>query len=316
MRIGIDTMGGDFIPQNPLEGVALALPNLPADVEIVLVGDPQRLQAEAPRYGVPLNEQVQVLAATQVIGMDENPSRAVVQKSDSTINVGIQALKEGQLDAFVSAGNTGAVVAASVLKLGNLPGVSRPTLGAFYPYGDNQYSLICDVGANVDCKPEHLVQFALIGTVYMRTVMGIPHPRVALLNIGEEPSKGNILAQQAYALLQENPLINFVGNAEGRVLPKGFADIYVTDGFVGNILLKFGESIYELLREKVPPSPILERLNYENIGGLPFLGTRGNVIIGHGLSSPKAFRNMIFRALVIARARLSEKIAEAFQTYA
>ncbi len=316
MRIGIDTMGGDFIPQNPLEGVALALPNLPADVEIVLVGDPQRLQAEAPRYGIPLNEQVQVLAATQVIDMDENPSRAVVQKSDSTINVGIQALKEGQLDAFVSAGNTGAVVAASVLKLGNLPGVSRPTLGAFYPYGDNQYSLICDVGANVDCKPEHLVQFALIGTVYMRTVMGIPHPRVALLNIGEEPSKGNILAQQAYALLQENPLINFVGNAEGRVLPKGFADIYVTDGFVGNILLKFGESIYELLREKVPPSPILERLNYENIGGLPFLGTRGNVIIGHGLSSPKAFRNMIFRALVIARARLSEKIAEAFQTYA
>lgn len=316
MRIGIDTMGGDFIPQNPLQGVALALPHLPAEVEIVLVGDPQILNEEAPRYGIKLNGQVQVLSATQVIEMHENPSRAVVQKSDSTINVGIQALKEGQIDAFISAGNTGAIVAASVLKLGNLPGVSRPTLGAFYPYGDNQYSLICDVGANVDCKPEHLVQFALIGTVYMRAVMGLPNPRVALLNIGEEPSKGNLLAQQAYALLRENPLINFVGNAEGRVLPKGFADIYVTDGFVGNILLKFGESLYELLREKVPPSPILERLNYENIGGLPFLGTRGNVIIGHGISSPKAFRNMILRALAITQARLSEKIAEAFQTYA
>ncbi len=316
MRIGIDTMGGDFIPQNPLQGAALALPHLPADVEIVLIGDPQILKEEGPRYGIKINGQVQILSATQVIGMHENPSRAVVQKSDSTINVGIQALKEGEIDAFLSAGNTGAIVAASVLKLGNLPGVSRPTLGAFYPYGDNQYSLICDVGANVDCKPEHLVQFALIGTVYMRAVMGIPNPRVALLNIGEEPSKGNLLAQQAYALLQENPLIHFVGNAEGRVLPKGFADIYVTDGFVGNILLKFGESLYELLREKVPPSPILERLNYENIGGLPFLGTRGNVIIGHGISSPKAFRNMILRALAIAQARLSEKIAEAFRAYA
>ena len=316
MRIGIDTMGGDFIPQNPLQGVALALPQLPAEVEIVLVGDPELLKEEAPRHGVKLDGQVRVLRATQVISMHENPSRAVVQKSDATINVGIQALKEGQIDAFISAGNTGAIVAASVLKLGNLPGVSRPTLGAFYPYGDNQYSLICDVGANVDCKPEHLVQFALIGTVYMRAVMGIPNPRVALLNIGEEPSKGNLLAQQAYALLQENPLINFVGNAEGRVLPKGFADIYVTDGFVGNILLKFGESLYELLREKVPPSPILERLNYENIGGLPFLGTRGNIIIGHGISSPKAFHNMILRALAIVQARLSEKIAEAFQAYA
>ena len=316
MRIGIDAMGGDFIPQNPLQGVALALPALPSEVEIVLIGEPELLKREAPCYGITLNGQVYVLPASQVIGMEENPARAVVQKSDSTINVGIQAIKEGQIDAFISAGNTGAVVAASVLKLGNLPGVSRPTLGAFYPYGDNHYSLICDVGANVDCKPEHLVQFALLGTVYMRAVMGIPNPRVALLNIGEEPSKGNLLAQQAYALLQENPYIHFVGNAEGRVLPKGFADVYVTDGFVGNILLKFGESLYELLREKVPPNPVLERLNYENIGGLPFLGTRGNIIIGHGISSPKAFRNMIFRALTIAKANLSERIAEAFRAYA
>lgn len=316
MRIGIDTMGGDFIPQNPLQGVALVLSSLPPEVEVVLIGDPKCLEAEAPRYGLSFNGQVRILPATQVIGMDENPSRAVVQKADSTINVGIQALKEGQIDAFISAGNTGAVVAASVLKLGNLPGVSRPTLGAFYPYGDNQYSLICDVGANVDCKPEHLVQFALLGSVYMRAVMGVPNPRIALLNIGEEPSKGNLLAQQAYALLQENPHIHFVGNAEGRVLPKGFADVYVTDGFVGNILLKFGESLYELLREKVPPNPVLERINYENIGGLPFLGAKGNVIIGHGISSPKAFRNMIFRALTVIQARLSERIAEAFQAYA
>lgn len=316
MRIAIDAFGGDFAPENPLKGILLALDELPADVDIWLVGRPDEIERTAARTGLPIREPIHILPASEVIGMDENPSRSIVQKPDSSIAVGIQALKEGKVDAFISAGNTGAVVAASVLKLGNLPGVSRPTLGAFYPYGENQYSLICDVGANVDCKPEHLVQFAQLGTVYMREVMGIPHPRVALLNIGEEPSKGNLLAQQAYALLRQHPDINFAGNAEGRVLHRGFADVYVTDGFVGNILLKFGESLYELLREKVPSNPILERLNYENIGGLPFIGTQGNVIIGHGISSPKAFRNMIRTAQTIIQARLTEKIASAFRAHA
>ncbi|MCS6895227.1 MAG: phosphate acyltransferase PlsX [Bacteroidia bacterium] len=316
MRIAIDGFGGDFAPHNPLQGVLLSLNELPVDTEIWLVGRPAELEQGARRIGLPLNGNVRLLPASEVIEMDENPVRSIVQKSDSSIAVGIQALKERKVDAFISAGNTGAVVAASVLKLGNLPGVSRPTLGAFYPYDENKYSLICDVGANVDCKPEHLVQFAHLGTVFMREVFGISTPRVALLNIGEEPSKGNLLAQQAYALLQQNPHIHFVGNAEGRVLNKGFADVYVTDGFVGNILLKFGESLYELLREKVPSTPVLERLNYENVGGLPFIGAQGNVIIGHGISSPKAFRNMIRTAISIVQARLTEKIAAAFEAHA
>jgi len=316
MRIAVDVFGGDFAPQNPLRGVLLALDELPADIEIWLVGKPHEIEQEARKIGLPLNGNVHILPASEVIDMHENPSRSIVQKPNSSIAVGIHALKQGQADAFISAGNTGAIVAASVLKLGNLPGVSRPTLGALYPYSENQYSLICDVGANVDCKPEHLVQFAQLGTVYMKEVMGVERPRVALLNIGEEPSKGNLLAQQAYALLQQNPHIHFVGNAEGRVLNQGFADVYVTDGFVGNILLKFGESLYELLREKVPYNPILERLNYENIGGLPFIGAQGHVIIGHGISSPKAFRNMIRTAVAIVEARLTEKIASAFQLHA
>lgn len=316
MRIAIDAFGGDYAPQNPLQGVFLTLDEIPAHAEIWLVGKPAEIEQGARRIGLPLNGSVRILPATEVVDMHENPSRSIVQKPDSSIAVGIQALKEGKVDAFISAGNTGAVVAASVLKLGNLPGVSRPTLGAFYPYDENRYSLICDVGANVDCKPEHLVQFAQLGTVYMREVMGIPRPRIALLNIGEEPSKGNLLAQQAYALLQQHPDLHFVGNAEGRVLNQGFADVYVTDGFVGNILLKFGESLYDLLREKVPSNPILERLNYENIGGLPFIGAQGNVIIGHGISSPRAFRNMIRTALAIIEARLTEKIASAFRTHA
>lgn len=316
MRIAIDAFGGDYAPQNPLQGVLLTLNELPTDAEIWLVGKPAEIEQGARRLGLPLNGTIHILPATEVVDMHENPSRSIVQKPNSSIAVGIQALKEGKVDAFISAGNTGAVVAASVLKLGNLPGVSRPTLGAFYPYDENRYSLICDVGANVDCKPEHLVQFAQLGTVYMREVMGIPHPRVALLNIGEEPSKGNLLAQQAYALLQQHSDLYFVGNAEGRVLNQGFADVYVTDGFVGNILLKFGEALYDLLREKVPSNPILERLNYENIGGLPFIGAQGNVIIGHGISSPKAFRNMIRTAIAIVEARLTEKIASAFRAHA
>lgn len=316
MRIAIDAFGGDFAPQNPLQGVLLALNELPADVEIWLVGKPHEIEQEARKIGLPLNGNVHILPASEVVDMHENPSRSIVQKPNSSIVVGVHALKQGQADAFISAGNTGAVVAASVLKLGNLPGVSRPTLGALYPYSENKYSLICDVGANVDCKPEHLVQFAQLGTVYMKEVMGIERPRVALLNIGEEPSKGNLLAQQAYALLKQSPHLYFVGNAEGRVLNQGFADVYVTDGFIGNILLKFGESLYELLREKVPPSPVLERLNYENVGGLPFIGAQGHVIIGHGISSPKAFRNMIRTAVAIVEARLTEKIASAFQPHA
>jgi glycerol-3-phosphate acyltransferase PlsX len=317
MRIGLDAFGGDFAPENPLKGVLLALSELPAEAEVWLVGREVELRSAATRLGLPLKDSpVRILPASEVIEMDENPARSIVQKPDSSIAVGIQALKEGRLDAFISAGNTGAVVAASVLKLGNLPGVSRPTLGAFYPYGDNRYSLICDVGANVDCKPEHLLQFAQLGTVYMREIFGIPSPRVALLNIGEEPSKGNLLAQQTYALLQQHPDIHFVGNAEGRVLTQGFADVYVTDGFVGNILLKFGESLYDLLREQVPPNPVLERLNYENIGGLPFIGAQGNVIVGHGISSPKAFRNMLREAVALIRANLTEKIAAAFRAHA
>lgn len=316
MRIGIDAFGGDYAPQNPLRGVLLALPELPSDVEIVLIGPEAELRSQAYKLQLPLEPPISLLPAEEVIGMHENPSRSIVQKPNSSISVGIQALKERYLDAFISAGNTGAVVAASVLKLGNLPGVSRPTLGAFYPYSDSRYSLICDVGANVDCKPEHLVQFAQLGSVYMQEVMGIAKPRVALLNVGEEPSKGNLVAQQAYALLQQHPGIHFVGNAEGRVLTQGFADVYVTDGFIGNILLKFGESLYELLREKVPTNPFLERLNYENTGGLPFIGTQGNVVIGHGISSPKAFRNMIRVATNIVQARLTEKIAAAFNAHA
>lgn len=308
MRIGIDVLGGDYAPLAPLQGIANALPKLPQNVELILLGPEDTIRSGLSRLGIPPHH-VQILSAPEVIGMEENPSKAILQKPNSSIAIGIQRLKEKELDAFISAGNTGAVLVAAVVKLGTLPKVSRPTLAAFFPYAPKKFSIICDVGANVDCKAETLLQFAQLGSTFMREVFRIPNPKVALLNIGEESSKGNLVVQQAYALFKNCSSIHFVGNAEGRDIIRGIADVYVVDGFVGNILLKFGESIYELLKENVPPSPHLELLNYENIGGLPLIGVQGNVIIGHGISGPRAFENMIFRAIEVVEARVTEKLS-------
>ncbi|MGQ9863410.1 MAG: phosphate acyltransferase PlsX [Bacteroidia bacterium] len=308
MRIGIDVLGGDYAPIAPLQGIANALPKLPQNTQLILLGPENLIRSQMSRLGIPPSY-VQILDAPEAIDMHDNPSKAILQKPRSSIAVGMQMLKEKHLDAFISAGNTGAVLVAAVVKLGTLPGVSRPTLAAFFPYAHKKFSIICDVGANVDCKPETLLQFAELGSTFMREVLRIPNPKVALLNIGEEPSKGNLVVQQAYALFQNRSSIHFVGNAEGRDLIRGVADVYIVDGFVGNILLKFGESIYELLKENVPSSPHLELLNYENIGGLPLIGVQGNVIIGHGISGPRAFENMIFRAIEVIEAKITEKLS-------
>ncbi|MCS6905209.1 MAG: phosphate--acyl-ACP acyltransferase, partial [Bacteroidia bacterium] len=225
---------------------------------------------------------------------------AVLQKQNATINVGMRMLKAGEIDAFVTAGNTGAVLSGAVLHLGCLPAISRPTIGAVYPHSENPF-IICDVGANVDCKPEQLVQFAYLGFTYMQHVFKIPKPRVGLLNIGEEKHKGPTYIQQAYNLLHEHPVLRFVGNLEGWDLFGNKAEVIVCDGFVGNVLLKFIESLYPRFRGQFKKPEILEFLNFESIGGLPLLGLNGTVIVGHGISTPIAFRTMILNALKIAR---------------
>jgi glycerol-3-phosphate acyltransferase PlsX len=227
--------------------------------------------------------------------MHEHASAALRQYPESSIMVGMKLVKAGQLDAFVSAGNTGAFMAAAVFGLGLIEGVMRPTIGSLYPH-QNKYSYFLDVGANVDAKPEQLAQFAQIGSLYAQTMMGVPQPKVALLNIGEEEGKGNQQAQHTYKLLQQTPGIHFIGNAEGRDFALGTADVYVCDGFVGNILLKFGESFYDLMKAKLPNDPDVEMLNLENVGAQPFLGVNGTVLIGHGISGPRAFCNMVRRA--------------------
>jgi glycerol-3-phosphate acyltransferase PlsX len=303
-------MGGDFVPHAPVEGVASVLAHLPADVRLVLIGDEPVLRAELARLKID-PEKVDVVHAPSVIGMHEHAAKAFTAKPDSSIAVGIGMTKKGLLHAFISAGNTGAMMVGSVIALGTIEGVLRPTIGAFYP-SNGSYALIADVGANTDCKPEVLVQFGQIGAVFMKEVMGIENPRVALLNIGEEPSKGNQIAQAAHQLfLQQQDRINFVGNAEGRDMNRGVADVYVCDGFTGNILLKFAESFYDYMKEKLPNDHEIETFNFERVGGLPILGVKGIVVVGHGISSPLAFHNMILRTGEIVRTQLPDKIARA-----
>jgi glycerol-3-phosphate acyltransferase PlsX len=299
MRIGIDVMGGDYYPSAPIEGAILANGVLDRQNRISLFGPADIILTQLmERQYQP--ERFDIIDCPEFITMAENPAKAVLQKQNATINVGMRMLKEGAIDAFVSAGNTGAILTGAVLNLGCLPTITRPTIGAVYPNTESPF-IICDVGANTECKPEQLVQFAYLGYTYMQHVFKLQKPRVALLNIGEEKHKGPANIQQTYALLERHPTLPFVGNIEGWDLFAGKAEVIVCDGFTGNILLKFIESLYPRFRSQVKNTEILDYLNFETIGGLPLLGLNGAVIVGHGISTPVAFRTMILNGLKIAR---------------
>lgn len=313
MRIGIDVMGGDYYPQAPIAGALLALSIVQTGTQLVLFGDESQIKTELARQQI-AEDKFEIVHTTEVIGMDEHPARTFTQKTDSSIHVGIRMQREKKIDAFISAGNTGAMLVGSVLGLGNIEGVLRPTIGALYPSGGN-YSLICDVGANTDCKPEHLAQFALLGSIYMREVKGVSQPRVAMLNVGEERTKGSQLAQASYELLEKHPGIHFIGNAEGRDLNAGKADVYVCDGYTGNIVLKFAESFYDLFHARFPQDELVSTFNFENYGGLPVLGVKGVSIIGHGISTPVAFVEMIRCAEDVVRSGLIPKFENALRDF-
>lgn len=310
MRIALDVMGGDFMPQAPIEGALRACRKLPGSVRIVLVGDEQVIRDELARQGGDASA-FDIVHAAEVVLMSEHPAMAIKGKPNSSINIGIGLVRKGLVDAFISAGNTGAMTVASVLGLGLIEGVSRPTLGAMYPC-DGKLSFLSDVGANVDCKPEHLVHFALLGSIFMEEVMKVTNPRVRLLNVGEEKSKGNQAVQEAYKLLEATPGIQFLGNAEGRDFNAFAADVYICDGFVGNILLKYMESLYSVFKPKLPSDSELDAFNFEHFGALPILGVKGNSLVGHGISSGYAFENMIYRAREVTEAGLVDKIRSAF----
>jgi glycerol-3-phosphate acyltransferase PlsX len=287
MKIGLDIMGGDYAPKATVLGAIEAYKVLPGHT-IVLIGDKDaaisilREQNFNP-------DNFEFVHTTEVIGMGEHPTKAVVQKPDSSISVGFKLLKEGYIQAFSSAGNTGAMLVGSMFSVKTIPGILRPAITTMVPKLKGGLGILLDVGANADCKPEVLVQFGVLGSLMAQNVYNIDNPRVALMNIGEEEEKGNLLCQATYPLMKENQQFNFVGNAEGRDLFSDDADVFVCDGFTGNIILKLAESFYVATLKKGLKDEFFDRFNYEQYGGSPILGINAAVVVGHGISNPEGY---------------------------
>lgn len=309
MNVGIDMMGGDFAPLEAVKGVQLYLSghNIPA--KLTLIGDKEKLETLLNEHNTPL-ENIAIVHAEQIIGMHEHPTKALKEKQQSSIAIGFQLLASGKMDAFISAGNTGAMLVGALFSIKALEGVIRPTISSIIPKAEGGTGLLLDVGLNADCKPEQLNQFAIMGTVYAKHILGIENPKVGLINVGEEEGKGNLLAQATYPLLKENKHINFIGNIEGRDVLLDKADVMVCEGFTGNIILKLAESLYEISNQKKVTEAYFERFNFENYGGTPVLGVAKPVIIGHGISGSKAFMNMIHLAQLMIEKKLMEKMKE------
>jgi glycerol-3-phosphate acyltransferase PlsX len=311
MKIGIDILGGDFAPDANIKGALLALSELPADARLVLIGDEENIKSQLGSLNADVNS-FDIIHAPDVITMHDHPTRAIPQKPYSSIAVGFDLLAKKDIQAFASTGNTGAMLVGSIYKINTIPGIIRPCITSAVPAIDGSTSILLDVGSNADCKADVLYQFAVLGSLYVKTVFGKESPRVALLNIGEEDSKGNLLTVAAHKLMAESDEINFIGNIEGRDIFFAKADVIVCDGFTGNVVLKEAEGIYTLMKMRGIKDAYFDRFNYENYGGTPVLGVKGNVIIGHGISNDIAVKNMILHAHEVAKSGLAVKINEAF----
>lgn len=318
MRIALDAMGSDRAPAVEVEGAVGALRELDGDFRIVLVGDRERIEAELDRHPEAPRERIDVVHAPQRIEMGESPAQAIRRKTDSSIVVGLNLHKRGEVDAFISAGSTGAVMAGSLVLLRPLPGVDRPAIGAVLPTAKG-HLLLVDAGANVDTRPHHLLQFAHLGTIYAQDLMGVEEPRVGLLNIGEEPEKGDERAVETHQLLAASEHLRFVGNVEGRDVIHHPCDVLVADGFVANVLLKFYESVagyfvglvnraVQEAAVEIDTRRIFRGLDYTEYGGAPLLGVNGVTIICHGGSPPRAVRNAIRVAVQAVERRMVSHI--------
>ncbi len=307
MNIGIDMMGGDLAPFETVKGIHDYYSAGPVAAHLFLIGDTEKINPLLDTYPLPANAYT-VIHASQVIDMHEHPTKALKEKRESSIAVGFHLLATGKIDAFISAGNTGAMLVGSLYSLKPVEGVFRPTISTIIPKENGQTGLLLDVGLNSDCKPEHLNQFAIMGSVYAQNILGIASPRVALMNIGEEEGKGNLLVQASYSLLKENKHINFIGNVEGRDFLIDKADVIVCDGFTGNIILKLCESLFEITRRKGINHDYFDRFNFENYGGTPVLGIAKPVIIGHGISKGRSFKNMLLLAQKMIEKDVMQKL--------
>lgn len=326
-------MGGDYAPANVVAGACQALHESGGRFRVAFFGPEDTLraalrdQASQPGGHTPSEHLYSIVHAPEVIDMHDLPTAALKTKRRSSISVGLHHQRDGLADAFVSAGNTGAVLSAATLILGRIRGIGRPTIGALIPTA-KEPCLLVDAGANVDCRPQHLLEFAVMGSIYVGAMRNIPDPRVGLLSIGEEDSKGNEASLAALKLLRKSGL-HFAGNVEGRDIFSGELDVVVCDGFTGNILLKFGESVPHFLKTKFQAFAkasltnsvivllarnglrrVMKEMDYQEAGGVPLLGVNGVVIIGHGKSSPKAIKNMIFRAEEMIQKAVNVQIQE------
>ncbi len=311
MRIGLDIMGGDFAPEATTLGAIEALNELPKDHRLVLIGDTAAFLPILESKGVS-KEHFDIVHTDDNIGMGEHAVKAITKKPNSSIGIGFQMLKAGTIDSFASAGNTGAMLVGAMYSVKTIPGVIRPALTSILPKEKGGFGIMLDVGANADCKPDVLLQFGILGSLYAEFVYGISHPKVALLNLGEEEEKGNLLTQATYTLMKETQKFQFAGNVEGRDLFNDKSDVVVCDGFTGNVALKLAEYFYVMTLKKGFKDEFFDRFNYENYGGSPILGINAPVVIGHGISNPKAIKNMLLLARDLYNSKLNEKIRAAF----
>ncbi len=311
MNIALDMMGGDFAPLEAVKGAAEFLNGNNGDIQLTLIGDQEKINEHVASNPIPAGR-YSIVHTTQVIEMHEHPTKALKEKQDSSIAIGFKLLATGKTDAFISAGNTGAMMVGALFSIKAIEGVLRPTIGAYLPREDGTLGLLVDVGLNADCKPENLNQFAILGSLFARHILNFENPKVGLVNLGEEEGKGNILAQAAYPLLKENKQVNFVGNVEGRDILTTKSDVFVCEGFTGNVILKLAESIYDIVQRRNIDDEHFNRFNFEQYGGVPVLGVAKPVIIGHGISHATAFKNMIRIAHRMLETDLMGKIKESF----
>ncbi|HEX7411892.1 MAG TPA: phosphate acyltransferase PlsX [Bacteroidales bacterium] len=307
MKVGLDVMGGDQAPKATIGGAILAHKELSLEDRIVLVGDESIIRATLLEFGASPDD-FEIVHASDVIGMGEHPTKAFLRKTESSIHVGYNLLKHKKIDAFASAGSSGAMLVGSIFSVNTIQGIIRPCTSAILPQEAGGISILLDVGTNPDAKPDVMYQFALIGSIYAQSVHHIKNPRVALLNIGEEEEKGNLLSQSAYMLMKGSKDFNFIGNLEGRDLLRNKADVIVCEGFTGNIVLKNLEAMYRIMLKHGLRDEYFDRFNYENFGGTPILGINSTVIVGHGISNEKAIKNMILEARSVHKAHLAHKI--------
>ncbi|MCB2221394.1 MAG: phosphate acyltransferase PlsX [Bacteroidetes bacterium] len=314
MKIGLDVMGGDYAPDVTIEGAIMALQKITSNDRIFLFGPEDIITEKLRKKGGNTND-FTIVHCPQIIGMGDRPIKAYTQKPESSISVGFRYLKSRQIDSFASAGNSGATLVGAMYSISNIKGVIRPSTLTILPKENGGMNVMLDIGTNPDIKPDILYQFAILGSIYSKYVLGIKKPRVGLLNIGEEEEKGNLLCQSAFRLMKDSDDFNFFGNIEGRDLFKDKADVIVCDGFTGNIVLKQIEAMYRILVKRKLVDDFIDKFNYENYGGSPILGVNGSVVIGHGISSARAILNMILLSRDIHEAKLTKKIKRIMNKY-